>query len=98
MISQRTAVSICLYPLRSAHSTALPTSFGFDCHVPRPIAGILSPVLSVNVFLWRYLRELESRAWEENGEGGWLATILSLRRLLQWENVNLVRGLMGSVG
>lgn len=85
MISQRTAVSICLYPVRSAHSTAFPTSFGFDCQVPRPIAGILSPVLSVNVFLWRYLRELESRAWEENEEGRWPVTFLSLRRLLQRE-------------
>lgn len=40
----------CLYPARSAHSTARSTSFGLDSHVPRPTAGILAPVLSVNVF------------------------------------------------
>jgi hypothetical protein len=39
------------YPPRRALSTALPTSPGWDCHVPRPMAGILAPVFRVNVLL-----------------------------------------------
>lgn len=44
-------VSIWRYPFKSACLTASLTSLGLDCHVPRPTAGILAPVLRVNVFL-----------------------------------------------
>jgi hypothetical protein len=65
------------YPFRSAISTAFSTSWGFDCHVPSPIAGILAPVLRVYVFLEAKSCELYARAgW------GWYAMLASLRRLL----------------
>ena len=45
--------SMCRYPARSAYSTALATSPGLDPQVPRPMAGMVAPVLRVKVFLQR---------------------------------------------
>jgi hypothetical protein len=42
------APSICLYPFFKAWATAFSTCPLGDCQVPRPIAGIEAPVLSLN--------------------------------------------------
>jgi hypothetical protein len=45
------AQSMWRYPVFNAISTAFSTSCGAACHVPKPTAGILAPVLSVKVRL-----------------------------------------------
>jgi hypothetical protein len=63
-------------PLRRAISTASLTSFGLDCQVPRPTAGILSPVLRVKVLLKGAVCELYVLT------GKWDEILESRRRIL----------------